>query len=179
MFCIVDCGFVPRSALEEIDSGEPRVHKIWELIRASKYAIHDLSRVELGKSNGLPRFNMPFEFGLDIGARHFGEGRLKTKCCLVLEAQDYTYQKTLSDVAGQDAASHHNSPDEAITAVRGWLRTASKRTTIPGELDIKKRFAEFSTQVPAIAAAAGLDRLKLTFVDYVHMVEVWLGARAA
>lgn len=178
VFCVADCGFVPRSSLEVIDSGEARVHQIKELIRSSKYAIHDLSRVELAEANGLPRFNMPFELGLDLGARHYGTGALKSKCCIVLEAQDYTYQKTLSDIAGQDPAYHHNSPDEAISAVRGWLRTASARTTIPGDLTIKRRFAEFSTQVSEIAAKAGLDRANLKFVDYVHMVEVWLRTRA-
>jgi hypothetical protein len=179
VFCVLDCGFVPRSSLEAMDSGEARVHKIRELIRSSKYAIHDLSRVELGVANGLPRFNMPFEFGLDLGARHYGSRMLREKCCLVLEAQEYTYQKTLSDIAGQDPAYHHNSPDEAISAVRGWLRTASGRTTIPGDLTIKKRFAEFSTQVSDIAAAAGLDRTNLRFVDYVHIVEAWLTTRAS
>lgn len=179
VFCVVDCGLFPRSSLEVIDSGESRVHRIRELIRSSRYAIHDLSRVELAEANGLPRFNMPFELGLDLGARHFGSGTLKTKCCLVLEAREYTYQKTLSDIAGQDPAYHHNSPNEAITAVRGWLRTASARTTIPGDLTIKRRFAEFSTQVPEIAAEAGLNRRHLKFVDYVHMVEVWLSTRAS
>lgn len=121
---------------------------------------------------------MPFEFGLDLGARHFGSGALKSTCCLALEAQDYRHQKTLSDIAGQDPAYHHDSPDEAISEVRGWLRTASARTTMPGDLTIKKRFAEFSTEVLTIATQLGLDRAKLKFVDYVHMVEVWLRTHA-
>ena len=69
VFCIVDCGFVPRSGLEFTDSGTVRIHHLRDLIRSCKYAIHDLSRVEVSTSSLLPRFNMPFELGLDLGAR--------------------------------------------------------------------------------------------------------------
>lgn len=179
VFCVVDCGFVARSALDAVDSGEARVQKIMRLIRTSKYAIHDLSRVELSEANGLPRFNMPFELGLDLGARHFGRGVLKSKCCLVLDAHAYTYQKTLSDIAGQDPAYHHNSAAHAIAAVRRWLRSASGRTTIPGDLTISRRFAEFSAQISEGAARAGLDRANLSFVDYVHLAVDWLSAAAS
>ena len=41
------------------------------LISASPRSIHDLSRVELGE-NELPRFNMPFELGMALGAKRFG-----------------------------------------------------------------------------------------------------------
>src|ERR1051326_1964151 len=74
VFAVLACGFKPRSALEAGDSGEGRLDKIARLIRESKYGIHDISRVELDRSSRLPRFNMPFELGLDIGCRRFGGG---------------------------------------------------------------------------------------------------------
>lgn len=74
VFGVVACGLMPRSALEEADSGDNRLDKIIRLIRASAYGIHDLSRTQSNPPHGnerevvpvLPRFNMPFELGLDI-----------------------------------------------------------------------------------------------------------------
>src|SRR5436309_2463571 len=59
IFCIADCGFVPRCALEVTDSGEARIEKIFRIIGDCKLAIHDISRVELDEVSRLPRFNMP------------------------------------------------------------------------------------------------------------------------
>jgi hypothetical protein len=49
LFVIIDLGFRPRIALESLDSGRPRIEKIISLIRNSKYAIHDLSRMRSGR----------------------------------------------------------------------------------------------------------------------------------
>jgi hypothetical protein len=46
LFTIIYLGFKPRIALEELDSGAPRIEKIIRLIAASRYAIHDLSRLQ-------------------------------------------------------------------------------------------------------------------------------------
>jgi len=47
VFAVYDCGFVARSALDESDAGEVRVAKIQRIIETSRFAIHDISRVEL------------------------------------------------------------------------------------------------------------------------------------
>jgi len=39
----------PESALDENDSGDIRLDKLVQLIKASPRSIHDLSRVELGE----------------------------------------------------------------------------------------------------------------------------------
>lgn len=54
IFCTIDLGFTPRIALERLDSGETRVAKIVELIEASKYAIHDLSRLKANRAGEFP-----------------------------------------------------------------------------------------------------------------------------
>lgn len=59
VFGIQECGLIPRCALEIEDSSEIRISKISRLIGECRFAVHDLSRVELGAS-GLPR-NMPLE----------------------------------------------------------------------------------------------------------------------
>ncbi|KQV44681.1 hypothetical protein [Duganella sp. Root336D2] len=72
VFAIFDCGFVPRCALEENDGADIRLDKIKRLIQSSRYGVHDISRTELDPANSLPRFNMPLELGLFLGARQYG-----------------------------------------------------------------------------------------------------------
>ena len=102
VFTIFDCGFIPRSASEEKDSGNVRLVKIMEIIAESKFGIHDISRTEIDKSTHLPRFNMPFELGLFLGAKKFGDKVQKRKNILILDKEKYRYQKFISDIAGQD-----------------------------------------------------------------------------
>lgn len=174
VFCILDCGFVPRCALEEADSGAFRLSKIQEIIRASKYTIHDLSRVELSGDTRLPRFNMPFELGLDIGCRVYGSNQARKKKCLVLDSDPYRYKSFLSDISGQDIRSHHSSPATAIHLVRQWLRVVTKRESIPGPISIDDRFARFTGDLPKVCDESGLARNDLQFVEYVALAEAWL-----
>ena len=73
-FAIHDCGFFARSALESDDGSEVRIRKIQDLVRICRYGIHDISRIELSQNSGLPRFNMPLELGIFLGAKSFGSG---------------------------------------------------------------------------------------------------------
>lgn len=106
VFSAFACGFRPRCALEAADSGEVRVEKILNVIRDCRFGIHDLSRTELDEANRLPRFNMPLELGMFLAAKRFGDRRQKRKVCLVLDREQFRYQKLISDIAGQDIRSH-------------------------------------------------------------------------
>ncbi len=75
VFAVHDCGFVARCALEAFDSGEARIDKILAIIAKRKFGIHDISRTELSKNTRLPRFNMPLELGLFLGAKTFGRSK--------------------------------------------------------------------------------------------------------
>jgi len=46
LLTVIECGLEPRIATESGDSGEVRVQKIENLIRESRYSIHDISRIE-------------------------------------------------------------------------------------------------------------------------------------
>lgn len=83
IFTVMASGFRARCALEEHDAGDFRFDKLCRLIRESNRSVHDLSRVEVAPL-GLPRFNMPFEFGLYQGARRFGGKSHREKSALVL-----------------------------------------------------------------------------------------------
>ncbi len=121
LFTVVRAGLNPRIASERLDSGENRVDKICELIRESRYGIHDISRLRAAREQEIYRLNMPFELGIDYGARRFGCEFMTQKRSLVLEAEPYAYKKALSDLSGCDIKSHRNEPDEVVRAVRDWL----------------------------------------------------------
>ena len=77
VFTVHDCGFVARCALEEGDASQVRIDKIYSIIAECRYGIHDISRTELDENFGLPRFNMPLELGIFLGAKKFGTGEQK------------------------------------------------------------------------------------------------------
>jgi hypothetical protein len=179
VFAVHDCGYAARSALEVSDASEVRIEKISRIILACKFGIHDISRTELDETTMLPRFNMPLELGLFIGAKRFGTGRQRMKTCLVLDVERHRYQKFISDIAGQDISSHGGTPLEAIRLVRNWLSDAApKPSPIPGGTSIAKRYDLFQQDLPTTCAKVGLDAADLTFTDYVMQVEEWLDANA-
>jgi hypothetical protein len=173
IFTVLTCGFRPRSALEAGDAGDIRLDKIVRLIRESSYSIHDLSAVELDPINNLPRFNMPFELGLVLGSKKLGGAKYSRRPILILEKNKYTYQKCLSDIAGQDLRSHNGSPEEVITAVRNWLRQEAQGKSIPGQKTISAAFHKFSLQFPDICRMAGLEHEDVSFIDYVSIAMDW------
>ena len=134
MFAVYDCGFVARCTLEDCDASRIRVDKIYDLISESKYGIHDISRVTLDHVHRLPRFNMPLELGLWLGAKRFGSKRDKQKRALVLDKLPHRYQIFCSDIAGQDATFHRNDTAIVIRRIRDWLRNSPdyKNVAFPG-----------------------------------------------
>jgi len=85
VFCVIDCGFRARCAQEAVDSGEVRIEKVTRIILQCKYGIHDISRTELCKKTKLPRFNMPLELGIFLGAKRYGDSEQRRKVCLITD----------------------------------------------------------------------------------------------
>jgi len=173
VFAIHDCGFIARSALEISDSGEVRIEKIRRLIGACRFGLHDLSRTELDREHGLPRFNMPLELGLFLGAKWFGAPAQRRKVALVLDRDRYRYQKYCSDIAGQDIAAHGDDPKRAVGEVRDWLAAAHRETLIPGGNKMWERYQRFKNDLPILCAAIHLDPADLTFSDHTTFVATW------
>jgi hypothetical protein len=174
VFTVAACGFTPRCALEESDGGDVRIDKILRLLRACRYGIHDISRVELDADRNLPRFNMPFELGLDIGCRKFGGRACARKRILILDRERFRYQTFLSDIAGQDIRAHQGSVDITVTLIRHWLRTTSRRTSIPGDVFIRTEFSGFAAALPDMCTAGHLNRDDLSYADLLGFVQDWL-----
>lgn len=120
LFCVVYLGFLPRIATERADSAENRLSKIIELIEASRYSIHDLSRCQARTAGEYFRLNMPFELGIDFGCRRYVE-RCKDKKILILEQRRYQLKAALSDLAGCDVEAHGEDHEKAVRKVRNWL----------------------------------------------------------
>lgn len=174
IFSIFDCGFTPRCALEESNGGDVRFDKIQKIIQECKYGIHDISYTELDTVNDLPRFNMPLELGVFMGAKRYGDRKQKEKDCLILDKARYRYQIFVSDIAGHDIRSHEGDPEEAIKCVRDWLNDASGRKPVPGGREIVRRFRAFEEDLPDMCVAVPIEVDELTYNDYAQFIAEWL-----
>ncbi len=132
IYTLIYLGLIPKLS-QTISSSTIRINEIKKLIKNCKYGIHDLSRSKALNTGDLPRFNMPYELGLDIGAMEYGTGKLKTKKILILETEKYYYQKILSDIAGQDIENHNDDPYTLITRVRNWFSVNFTNIHIDGQ----------------------------------------------
>ena len=147
LFCIVYMGF-SANLVRANGTFEVRLSKISELIKASKYSIHDLSRCQAGEGGEFYRLNMPFELGLDYGCRqYFGRDRQHKKI-LILEEQKYRYQVAISDLAGCDIEAHEGNYEKAGRKVRNGLSV-----TIAPSLVGEVGGTSFSSMVRSLRAA--------------------------
>lgn len=177
VFTIYDCGFVARCAREVDNSGQVRLEKIYDLMAESRYGIHDISRTSLDRQNRLPRFNMPLELGIFLGATRFGAGRQREKSCLILDRDPYRYQRYCSDLAGQDIRAHNGRVEDAIRSARDWLSPLIARNIqVPSASRIVSRYQRFRRELPAICEAVQLVPRELLFNEYTTLVAGWLRA---
>ena len=174
VFTIYSCNLTPRCTFELGDSGESRFSKIASLIHTCKFGIHDISRTELG-DNCLPRFNMPYELGLFLGAKTFGPDVHRQKKCLILDREEHRYQQFLSDIAGLDIKAHGNNYHAIIKAVRDWL--GEFLPNLSGGTAIANDYEIFLDVLPEICERARLTASELTFNDYRRMVSDFLDLR--
>jgi hypothetical protein len=178
-FAVISSGCHPRCALDATDGAEIRVGKIATMIGECDWGIHDLSRVEV-EAGGAPRFNMPMELGLHLGARLLGEGRHRRKRALILDAQRHRYDAALSDISGQDIECHDNDPDQAIRCVRNWLseHRSLKAPPLPGAAAMQADYRLFKAEIGTLLAPRRLDPDDLTHSDFLFAVRDWIAARA-
>ena len=182
LFTITFLGFTPRIATERSDSGENRVDKIAELIRASRWSIHDISRLKPSTVDEYSRFNLPFELGLDRGARLYGTTQLRRKCCLVLEAQAYDYKRALSDLSGVDIKHHRNEPSEIVRAVRNWFLETAGVGRAASPTAIWYRFADFTSAFYDARKKKGFSDDDLNFMptpEYIQAIRDWIALQRA
>jgi hypothetical protein len=179
VFTVHMLGFRARCSQEINDSGRNRLEKIMRMVGECRFGIHDLSRIQ--RTGKLPRFNMPFELGLDLGLRHGGNKKWKTKSHLVLETEPYRYKQFISDLAGVDVSAHNDRVTDVISAVRDWLNSTSKPGKIhpfPSGALIYKEYRKFRRNLPGICKTLDLHMNQMTFTDYSYVVAYFLSERA-
>lgn len=180
VFTILACGYNPRCALEEDDSGDIRLDKLERLIRQSARSIHDLSRIEVG-DNDLPRFNMPFELGLCLGLKRFGRDR-KDDAIKIMVREPYRLPAYLSDLAGNDPSAHKGQPDTIIKLTRDFLHETPDGTILQGPARYIAAYRAFNEKLPEIADAIDYDRSEISgfkaYRTFVHCATEYLKATA-
>ena len=175
IFAVRHMNLVPRSALDPSDAGQPRFDKILDLIENCKYSIHDISRTEVDPHHGLPRFNVPFELGLDLGCKRYGK-HSEPKTALILDVDRYRYRTFLSDIAGFDVEEHDGRVAKVITVVRNWLRHASDRISVkaPSGETIYARYQAFQLALPKTCYKLNWDIDNLPFADFSWAAYDWI-----
>jgi len=86
------------------------------------------------------------------------------------------FRQACSNVDGQDVIAHHGEPNNAIVAIRDWLRAEmpDRAAALPSGPAILERFAAFRMELPVLCAEFGLTPDGLTFTDTCDVVSKWL-----
>jgi hypothetical protein len=174
LFTLIYLDFEPQIS-ETADCGQVRINRIKKLMKNSQYSIHDLSRMDALKKGELPRFNMPFECGMDFGFKLSGKKVMNKKKFLILEKKKYRYQKVISDISGNDIRSHKNNPENLIRATRDWF--AINNTKADYAKEIWLAYNEFIFDYEGIIASKGCnpnDIFSLTFKDVIINMRTWI-----
>lgn len=174
LFTLIYLDFEPKIS-ETRDSGEIRLRKIQELMSVSQYSIHDLSRMDPIKKKGYPRFNMPFECGIDFGLKMSDEEKFGEKKFLILEKEPHRYQKVISDISGNDIYAHNNEPEQIVKSLRDWFRRMRIINTDYKEIWLA--YNEFLLDNERILNEKGYnpqDIHALTFSDIISTMEEWI-----
>jgi hypothetical protein len=178
VFAVTACGFRPRCAREVDDATESRLEKIHRIIGQCRYGIHDISRTELDDKNGLPRFNMPLELGIFLGAKRFGDAAQKKKMALILDTEQYRFQKFISDLGGVDPTAHNGDPRRMVQCIRNWLFTVSRRLSIPGPMVVLENYIEFTNALPELANDGGFKLDEMAYSDLERIIMAWVSSAA-
>jgi hypothetical protein len=161
---------------QTLSSSSIRINQIKQHIKQCKFSIHDLSRSKALVQDELPRFNMPFELGLDIGAAEYGGKKLKSKQTLILETEKYHYQKVLSDIAGQDIANHNDDPATLSEKVRNWISDNSPNKIVPSHSQIFYTFLQFTSDLSANLSDTYSEKEveEMPIGDYIKFAKDWI-----
>jgi hypothetical protein len=124
--------------------------------------------------------NMPFELGVDYGAREFGRAALRDKRCLILGAERYDYQKALSDLSGVDIKSHDEEPETLVRVVRDWFFETGDVRPAPSWKELWFAFNELTADLYRAGKRQRLSAKELDMMsvaEYIHLAQQWHSAK--
>ncbi len=166
VFTVVRSGYRARCALETEDAAENRLAKIIKIIGECPFGIHDISRTETSGDPPLPRFNMPLELGLWLGAHHLGRADQVGKRCIVFDREQYRYQRFISDIGGQDIQCHEGCVPTLIAKLAGWLRHLPGGIHAGGGQSILREYEAFEAILPRLCKQKNMEPDELQFADF-------------
>ncbi len=174
IFTIIYFGYKPRLSLESADSARTRINKILDIIKESKFGIHDLSRIISTDINEHYRMNMPFELGIDYGCQKLKGGKCANKKILILEKERYRFQRAISDLSGSDIKSHEDKVDKVIIAVRDWLVTEELKRGDSGS-KVWDKFNDFQAYLyDEVVEKEGHESIDVVQIsEIIHHIECW------
>jgi hypothetical protein len=129
--------------------------------------------VSLDETAKLPRFNMPLELGICIGAIEFGTKKQRDNKYLVIESDRFRFKQFISDISGQDIRNHNDSATDAIKVVRNWLSSKTSET-IPSASKVISEYEKFNDDLPELCTENQWTPEELTFDEYSTLVTSWL-----
>lgn len=169
LFAVCYYGLEPKIASTDLDSKSDRLKRIIELMKATRYSIHDLSRMKAKRKGEYYRMNMPFELGLDYGL--CGEDKL----FLIFENNPYRLKIALSDVNGWDVRPHNDKEEDIIMEFRKWYVAAnphlSKRQKSFSSSRIWYDFNIFQVGFEDFKNANGLKDREMSVAEYIDYVK--------
>ena len=175
VFCLLYLDYTPLFSTTQ-SSADIRINEIKKLIEKSKFSIHDISRCRPRNRNDIPRFNMPFELGLDLGCKSFGTRKQKTKKLLILETERCFYQRIISDISGQDIANHNDDPEELVGKIRGFISNNVKYH-IDSQTSIWNAFNQFTSDLEISLKYMGHSKpeiQEMSISEYVKFCKEWI-----
>lgn len=176
VYTVVRLGYRARCALETDNAGENRLSKIIKIIGECRYGIHDISRTETDGNPPLPRFNMPLELGLWLGAHHLGRDGQASKQCIVFDREPYRYLRFISDISGQDIHNHGLVVERLITELSAWLRHLPGGLRSGGGQAILREYETFTELLPVLSAQRDMTPDELLFADFNLMVTAYVAS---
>ncbi len=166
VFTVVRSGYRARCALETDDAAENRMGKIIKIVGECRYGIHDISRTETEGDPPLPRFNMPLELGLWLGAHHLGRDDQVGKRCIVFDTEKHRYLRFISDIGGQDIHAHGCDVGKLIADLAAWLRHLPGGIQAGGGHSIAREYQDFEAILPSLCALKDMTPDELVFADF-------------
>jgi hypothetical protein len=121
-----------------------------QLITDCEFSIHDLSRVQVDRSERMstPRFNMPFELGLAVAHQ-----RIKKKHdWFVFEEINRRVLKSLSDLNGTDVYIHSGTINGVFSKICNAFVREAVRPTVPQMWRIYRRLR---AAIPSVLDSCG------------------------
>jgi hypothetical protein len=160
------------------NSDDIRINQIKNLIKSSRYSIHDLSRLDYQAAidpanpnapENLPRLNMPFELGIDVGCKTYLK---KDKKYIILENEPHRFKVMLSDISGQDIFAHRNKPFHIVKIIRNWCAGIFPRREIVSTNVIWDAYNEFAFDFEEQMNQQNLDPDVIGDIPFSELIDI-------